>query len=149
MASKHETDDVRAIEAIIDRQFRSLEWSKGRDGDWATFTGDFYTDATLYPAARPAKQQTVDAFVERMKGLAQTSLLSFKERKLGADIHVFGNVAVALGACEITENEEKLSRGVEAMLLIKEEGVWKIVSQGWDMESDENPIPGYLISGSA
>lgn len=149
MASKNETDDVRAIKAIIDRQFRSLEWSKGGDADWAKFTGDFNADATLYPAARPARSQTVGAFVEQMKGLAQTSLLSFKERVLGSEIHVFGSVAVALSACEITENEEKVSQGVEAMLLIKEEGIWKIVSQGWDMESDENPIPGYLIADSS
>ncbi len=148
MASKHETDDVCAIEAIIGRQFRSLEWSKGRDGDWATFTADFYADATLYPAARPTRPQTVGAFVERMKGLVGTSLVTFKERMLGSEIHVFGNVAVALGVCEITENDEQVSRGVEAMLLIKEEGVWKIVSQGWDMESNENPIPSYLITES-
>ncbi len=145
MASKNETDDVRAIEAIIDRQFQSLGWSKGRDGDWATFTADFHADATLYPAARPASPQTVDAFVKRMKGLAGTSLETFKERMLGSEILIFGNVAVALGACEITENEEQVSRGVEAMLLIKEEGIWRIVSQGWDMESDENPIPSHLI----
>ncbi len=50
MAAKHKTHDGRAIEAIIDRQLRSLGWSKGRDGDWATFTADFYTDAMLYPA---------------------------------------------------------------------------------------------------
>ncbi len=146
MASKYETDDERAIEAIIDRQFRSLEWSKGRDGDWATFTGDFYSAATLYPAARPVIPQTIGAFVERMKGLVGTSLVTFKERMLGSKIHVFGNVAVALGVCEITENEDRASRGVEAMLLIKEEGIWKIVSQGWDMESEENPIPSYLIT---
>ena len=146
MPPKRETDDVRAIEAIIDRQFRSLEWSKERDGDWATFTDSFYADATLYPAARPAIPQTVGAFVERMKGLAGTSLVTFKEQLLGSEIHVFGNVAVALGVCEITENEEQVSRGVEAMLLIKEEGVWRIVSQGWDMESEENPIPSYLIT---
>lgn len=146
MASNHETDDVRAIEAIIDRQFRSLQWSKGHDGDWATFASGFYADATLYPAARPARPQSVGAFVERMKELAGTSLVTFDERILGSKIHVFGNVAVALGVCEITENEEQVSRGVEAMLLIKEEGVWRIVSQGWDMESEENPIPSYLIT---
>ena len=112
MASKIESDDIHAIEAIIDRQFRSLEWSKERDCDWAKFTADFYVDATLYPAARPARPQTVDAFVERMKGLVGTSLVTFKERMLGNEIHVFGKVAVALGACEFTENGKDVSRGV-------------------------------------
>jgi hypothetical protein len=56
-------------------------------------------DATLHPAARPAKRQTVEAFVERMKGLAAIMLHSFKETVLGTDVHVFSNVAVALAAC--------------------------------------------------
>ena len=144
MSSKVSSNDVRAIKEIIDRQFRSLDWDEGGDGDWETFAGDFHADASLYPAARPARRQTVDAFVERMRGL---SLRTFSERMLGAEVQVFGNVAVALGVCEITENEERVSRGVEAMLLIKDGRAWKIVSQAWDMESDENPIPGRLLSG--
>ncbi len=146
MASKNETDDVRAIEAIIDRQFRSLEWAEGQEADWVAFTGDFHADATLFPAGRPAKRLAVDAFVERMKGLAATSLHSFKQRKLGASIHIFGNVAMAMGVCENKENDEKATRSVEAMLLIKEDDAWKIVSQSWDSESEEKPIPGYLMS---
>lgn len=70
MAKGPVTEDVRAIKAIIDRQFRSLEWSKDRDGDWATFARDFLPDAVLYPSARPLRRQTVEGFLERMQGLA-------------------------------------------------------------------------------
>jgi hypothetical protein len=144
--SPKDNPDVSAIRAIIDRQFRSLCWSEGREADWSAFASDFHSTATLYPAARPARDQTVDAFVERMKGLADSSLRSFKERMLGADVRVFGNIAVAIAACEMTENDEEVSRGVEAMLLIKEDDEWKIVSQSWDMQSDEKPIPSYLLA---
>ena len=37
-------------------------------------------------------------------------------------------------------------RAIEAMLLVKEVGVWKIVSLAWDMEGPDNPLPGDLES---
>jgi len=142
-----ENQDRDAIEAIIKRQFASLDWSPGKSADWQAFAADFFPDASLYPAARPARRQTVDAFVERMKGLVGTKLRSFKETVLGTEIHIFGNVAVALAACEITENDADVSRGVEALLLVKDAGAWRIVSQAWDTESEAKPIPEHLAGG--
>jgi len=49
------------------------------------FATDFFPEASLYPAARPGKRQTVDGFVERMKGLAGTKLRCFHEVVLGTD----------------------------------------------------------------
>jgi ketosteroid isomerase-like protein len=141
--------DVLAIEALVTRQFGSISWAPGKPADWAAFAADFHPDATLYPAARPAKRQTVEAFVERMKGLAATKLRSFQETVLGTEVHVFGNVAIALAACEIVENEAGVSRGVEALLLVKDAGRWQIVSQAWDSESDTKPIPAGLIGRTA
>jgi hypothetical protein len=115
-------EDVRAIEAIIARQFGSLSWDPNTEGKWATFAADFHPDATLFPAARPAKPQAVADFVTRMKGLAGTKLRSFREEVLGTHIHVFGNVAVAIAACEITENDAEVTRGVEMLLLARDEG---------------------------
>jgi hypothetical protein len=144
MENAENNDDSRAIAAIIERQFASLGWLPGKSADWQAFTADFFPDASLYPAVRPARRQTVDGFVERMKGLAGTKLRSFKEDVLGTEIRIFGNVAVALAGCEITENDAEVSRGVEAVLLIKDEGVWRIVSQAWDTESEAKPIPEHL-----
>ena len=146
MTTTSRKEDVETIEAIVDRQFRSLEWSDGEDGDWETFIADFLPGASLFPSARPVNKQSVDAFVERMRALSKTSLHTFKERMLGTDIRVFGNVAVALAACEITENGTTESRGVEALLLAKDDGVWKIVAQTWHMEDEENTIPDDLLS---
>jgi hypothetical protein len=138
-----ENRDRRAIEAIIERQFASLGWSPGRSADWQAFASDFFPDASLYPAARPARRQMVEAFVERMQGLG-TKLRSFDETVLGTEIHIFGNVAVALAGCEIIENGTEVSRGVEALLLIKDGGAWRIVAQAWDTEAEAKPIPEHL-----
>jgi ketosteroid isomerase-like protein len=140
------TDDHRAIEAIIERQFGSLNWHPGTSGDWAAFATDFHPEAVLFPTARPAKVQTVAAFIARMKGLAEGPLQTFGERVLGTQIHVFGNIAVALAGCEIIENGEKVTRGVEALLLVKDDGVWRIVAQNWDTEREGLALPSELVS---
>ena len=72
MATEDQAADIRAIEALIIRQFQTLSWNAERPGDWEGFAADFVSGAPLYAGARPAKPQSVDAFVERMKGLAAT-----------------------------------------------------------------------------
>jgi hypothetical protein len=128
--------DDEAIRHLIARQFNSMRWTPNNSADWTAFAADFAPSAALYPAARPARPQSVERFVERMKGLAETTLHTFFEAPLGAVVHVFGNVAVAAAGCEMTENGTKVSRGVEMMLLVKDEGGWKIVAQAWDTEKN-------------
>jgi hypothetical protein len=148
MESDDPEDEVLAIRAIIARQFASLRWTRGTSADWAAFASDFFPNATLFPAARPAASQTVPEFVARMKHLAETKLRSFHEAVLGSEVHVFGNVAVAIAACEMTEDDAEVTRGVEMLLLVKHEGAWQIVSQAWDRASPANPIPARLRAGT-
>jgi hypothetical protein len=140
-----DTNDHDAIRAIIDRQFGSLNWDPTTPANWNVFVGDFLPGASLYPAARPATPQKPEDFIERMKGLATSKLRSFKEAALGHEIRVFGNIAVAVAVCQITENETQVTRGIEMMLLVKTEGRWRIISQAWDNEADAKPIPADLL----
>jgi Domain of unknown function (DUF4440) len=148
MDTNDHSDDVHAIKAIIARQFGSLNWTPETSADWDAFSADFSPGASLYPASRPAKPQSVDAFVERMKDLAGTKLRSFKEALLALEIRVFGNIAVAVSVCEMTENDTEVNRSVEMMLLVKSGGAWQIVSQAWDPESPSKPIDPRLLIGS-
>ena len=126
--------DSEAIRHLIARQFNSMCWTPNNSADWKAFAADFAPFAALYPATRPAQAQTVERFVERMNTLAETTLHTFFEAPLGAVVHVFGNIAVVAAGCEMTENGTKVNRGVEMMLLLKDEGVWKVVAQAWDTE---------------
>ena len=128
--------DIEAIRPLIARQFNSMCWTPNNSADWKAFAADFAPWAALYPAARPARPQTVERFVDRMNGLAETTLHTFFEAPLGAVVHVFGNVAVAAAGCEMTENGTKVNRGVEMILLVKDEDGWKIVAQAWDTEKN-------------
>lgn len=137
-------DDIKAIRTVVARQFKSLCWQPGTSAEWDAFAADFFPGALLYPAARPAKAQTAEGFIERMKGLLGTTLQTFAEAPLGVDVRVFGNVAVAIAGCEMTENNTTINRGVEMMLLIKNEGRWMIVSQAWDVASQDRTLPTYV-----
>ncbi len=141
--------DEEAIRKLVARQFASLSWSDGVAPGWADFAADFHADARLFPSARPAKSIAVDAFVNRMRGLSETTLTSLKETVLGVEVRVFGNIAVAMAAGEMIENERETSRSVEMLLLVKEDGGWRIAAQAWDKASDANPLPDALVSGAA
>jgi hypothetical protein len=148
MRSEDRNGDVRAIEAIVARQFGSLNWAPGGWADWDTFKADFLAGASLYPAARPPTRQSVEAFVERMQSLSVTRLRSFSEVPLGREIHVFGNVAVAVAACEFIENDAETARGVEMLLLVKDGDRWQIAAQAWDVETASKRVPAHLLRAS-
>ena len=144
MAILDQNVDVRAIKALIGAHFQGLHWTPTTRADWTTFAADFLPDASLFPAARPVRRQTLDAFITRMNGVARSTLRSFEERTLGMQILVFGNVAVVLGASELLENGTQVNHDVSGFLLVKDEGNWSIAAHAWDHASEEMPVPEHL-----
>ena len=144
MASLDQNDDHRAIDALIGAHFQGLRWTPTTRPDWTTFAADFLPDASLFPAARPVRQQTLDAFITRMNGVAEGTLRTFKEKMLGMQILVFGNVAVVLGASELLENGTQVNHDVSGFLLVKDEGKWSIAAHAWDHASEEMPVPEHF-----
>ena len=134
-------DDEKAIRALIGTHFEGLKWTPTTQPDWARFTADFLPDAVLFPAARPAQAKTLEAFIERMNGVAQGALRSFEEHTLGMKILLFGNVAVVLAASEMLENETEVNHDVSGYLLVKGAGQWRIAAHAWDHVSEEMPVP--------
>jgi len=139
-----EDHDLQAIRTLIGEHFRGLRWTPDTRPDWATFSADFLPDASLFPAARPAKRQTLDAFIARMRNIAQGTLRTFEEKTLGMQILRFGNVAVVLGASEMLENGTEVNHDVSGYLLVKTQGKWRIAAHAWDHASGEMPVPQAL-----
>ncbi|TPM25068.1 hypothetical protein FKO01_15620 [Mesorhizobium sp. B2-3-3] len=148
MQDSQRSADEDAIRVVIARQFASLSWGHDVAPGWDDFAGDFLPGASLYPAARPARPVGVADFVARMRALSETSLLTFDEVVLGVTVQVFGNIAIAAAAAEMTENGAETSRSVEMLLLVKSEGQWKIAAQAWDRASEANPLPDALVSAA-
>jgi hypothetical protein len=142
-----DSEHVAEIRDLIRTQFLSLAWTRQADADWAAFAQGFFPGATLFPAARPAASQTVDQFIERMRRLrADGRLVSFEETPLGCTVNVFGNVAVAFAGCEMLENGSTLTRDVSAIVLVRDNGAWRIVAQAWDLENEAQKIPTELAA---
>lgn len=138
----NESPDVRGIRALIERQFKSLSWADGRRPDLTGFAADFTPDALLHPSLRPLRPQSIRQFSDRMASLAGTTLRSFEETVLASTVHVYGNVAVAVVACSNVENATETSRNVEMMLLVKDQGRWRIAAQAWDKDNPADPVTG-------
>ena len=135
------TDDEGAIRALIGAHFDGLKWTPTTQPDWVSFLADFLPDARLFPAARPVQAKTLDAFIERMNGVAQGSLHTFEEHTLGMRVLIFGNVAVVLAASEMFENETEVNHDISGYLLVKSEGKWLIAAHAWDQANEQMPVP--------
>lgn len=125
--------DHDAIEALLHEQFAAIAWGDGKTPEWDAFANGFVDGAPLYPAARPIRPTTVDGFAARMRRLSDDETLrTFSEVPQGLDVRIAGNVAVALAGCEMHENGEEITYDVNAILLVKQDGVWRIAAQAWD-----------------
>ncbi len=127
-----EDADIAAIRKLIDAQFANLSWDERREAGWAAYEADFLPGAALFASARPVQAQSVPHFVERMKRLSKSTLRSFEESVTGARIIVFGTIAIAVASCEAIENGAGVDRTVEMLLLVKDQGEWRIAAQAWD-----------------
>lgn len=136
--------DEIAIREMIHRQAARLSWTHDKAADWHSFADAFLPGAPMIASSRPPRLQSVDVFLERMKGLASGTLQTFQERALGSEVHIFGNVAVALVASETLENGSGINRDVSGYLLIKNGERWMIAAQAWDKEKPDQPIPAPL-----
>jgi hypothetical protein len=144
MAALDQNDDVQAIKSLIGAHFRGLRWAPNTRADWAMFSADFLPDASLFPAARPVRRQTLDAFIARMNRVAEGTLRSFRETTLGMQILMFGTVAVVLSASELLENDTQVNHDVSGYLLVKDEGKWRIAAHAWDHATEQMPVPEQL-----
>ena len=144
MTSIERNVDAQAIQTLIGAHFQGLRWAPGSAPDWEAFASDFLPEALLVPAARPARRQTLEAFIARMNGVAQGTLHSFEESTLGMQISVFGNVAVVLAASRMLENDTEVNHDVSGYLLVKSDGAWRIAAHAWDHATEHNPVPESL-----
>lgn len=143
-----EAADISAIKRVMYQEL-NLAWGPDKNPDWEAFASTFLSSATLFPAARPVKTQTLGQFIDRMTQLKdEGKLATFNVTPLGCEVLVFGNVAVAFAACELLENESTTNREVNATILVRENGVWRIAAQAWEIETSACEIPDHLAHRS-
>lgn len=143
MATAHQ-HDIESIEATISCLFEAISWDVDTPPDWQAFRKPFHPDARLFPSARPAKSKSLEEFIAMMDSQYPEQMRSFSETALQTTVHVFGNVATAIGSYSSVVNGGEPVRGVNVFGFIRDTGAWKVASMCWDGESEENPIPDVL-----
>jgi len=142
-ATRYAPDKARILE-IVEDMFAAVSWAPGKAPDFARFSASVRDDAVLVPASRPVATTSIAGFVERMTGLhAAGSMALFDERAGTTVVHVFGNLAVAIGAFDADADGSK-SRGANGFLLVRNGHDWEIAAMAWDNESDSAPMPEEL-----
>ncbi len=138
-------DDVEAIGRLMAELFEAISWSPESPPDWQRFSQPCLDDLLMVPAARPAKTTALQPFMEMMqKQRDDGNLVNFNERTLGHHVRVFGNIAIAMCGFETRINDGDPQRGVNAFMLVKSEGSWRIAAMSWDNETDSRRLPDYL-----
>lgn len=153
VSESHRSDvleaDERTVHVLIVAQFVALRWSSDTTPDFSSLLAGFIEGGRMYPVQRPLLEQTPAAFCARRDALRQScTLATFEERVLGVRISVFGNLAIALAGCEMTENGNLTTRDVSGFLCLKDAGEWRIAAQAWDLERDGLSLSAALTSPS-
>lgn len=139
-------DDVKAINTVIDGLFEAISWTPDRPADWQALAQSFHDDAVMIPSARPIATVDVRTFSDRMQAQRDSgALTSFEERVLHNTVHVMGNAASVANVYEGVANGGAPFRGVNMLLLSKEDGRWKVVAMTWAQETDDAPLPAALL----
>lgn len=139
------TRDEQEILAIVDAMFDAIGWSGTKAPDLARFSAAVLPSATIVPSARPAATTDIAAFAARMGDMhARKAMATFEERPLGTIVHVFGNIAVAIGGFEASVDGGAPARGANGFLFVRDEGAWRIAGMAWDNEGETVRLPAAL-----
>jgi len=140
-------DHTEDLKAVTKAMYKALCWTADNDADWDQFRALFHGGAKLVPSARPAGPIDVETFIGRMQGQKDNgSLTDFFEEKVSEKIEVFGSIATIFSTYRTLMNKEREARGINALVLVKEEEGWKIASMVWDGESGEKPLPARYVA---
>ena len=137
-------DDV-AIEALLRDLYEVLSFIEGGEPEWERMANLFSPHARV-TRVTPEGTDYFDlrGFQEMAKEVMDLGIYTcFYEREIARSVQVFGSLAHVLSAYETKQSEhasEPLSRGVNSIQLILEDGDWKVLSLFWDEEQPKNPL---------
>ena len=129
--------DEEAIRALVQAQFESLNCHPASGWTGRPSRAAFFSTRGCSQRAGRHRHNSPTDFIERLRRAREAgTLCSFKERGVGCVVMVVGNVAIAIAGCEMTENEERITRDVSGFLLVKNPDGWKIAAQARDYVED-------------
>ena len=140
-------NDVATIDALIKAYYESVSGHPGqRDGErMLTLFVDGGKISIGLDGSEPTQQLAEDYLrTERFLTISE----DFFEREISRDTQQFGymaNVISSYGISDAVENTDYRARGITVFQLVEHNGRWWILSTMWQRESEELPLPAYLL----
>ena len=136
------TRDEKEISDLIVEMYAAMTFAEGQTPTWDGFRSAFRDGGTCVPAGRPAVTKPVAEFLAGMtQAVEARQLTSLDESQIGLRAMVFGNVAVAMSVFSAEVNGGTAGHGVNAFLLVRNEGRWAVQGVAWDNAGPGSPVP--------
>jgi hypothetical protein len=138
--------DGDSIDSITRAVYDVISGPKGGARDWVRFRALFADGARLIPVrvtpegAAP-NVMTVGDYEKRAGANFETN--GFYETGIANRVETFGNIAHVFSTYESRRapGEKPFARGINSFQLVKDHGVWKVMTILWDSERADSPIP--------
>lgn len=137
--------DQSKIDALIASLYEVISFDEGGSPDWERMRGLFSRHARITRITPDGTDYyDLDSFQDMAKEAFEYGVYTrFYEVELRRDERTFGGLAHVLSAYETKQSPdatEPMSRGVNSIQLILEDGEWKVLSLFWDEESIDNRL---------
>ena len=143
--------DFTTISGVIDALYEMISFPPGGRPDWQGLRELFVPGGRLIPpkdkADPAARVMDVEAFIvwgEQVFEQGEMRTRGFYEADTHRVIETFGNIAHVFSTYEsrfTRDDPAAFERGINSIQLIREDGLWKVLTILWDIESDEQPVP--------
>lgn len=135
MTTEAPPSDIAAIERIMTALYQSISGKNVNERDWELSQSLFHPDARVSPNAfedRVRGVMTEDEF--QADARPRIASLAFFEWEVERDVRITGEVASIRShyqAAESPHGEPIIKEGVNHLILVREEGQWKIMAIAW------------------
>lgn len=154
--SSADPQDVETIDAIIRSMYECITFSPPGLPNFDRLRTLCHMNARFVPPHNSRNESIsvfhTEEFIARSRSYIEETEFKhkgFHEQEISRRTEVFGNIAHILSAYESRHRKtdpSPISRGLNSVQLIKDNGRWWILNVAWDAESPRNPIPPDLLS---
>jgi hypothetical protein len=132
--------DTDSIESTVKAVYATISGPSG-PRDWARFRSLFAEGGRLIAVRAATSVMTPDEYIQRASANMEKN--GFFESAVAQRIETFGNIAHVFSTYESRHapGEKPYARGINSFQLVRQDGVWKVMTILWDSEREGNPIP--------
>jgi hypothetical protein len=139
-------------EKVIRELYDLVTIEKGTTGDWDSVRAMFVKEAVivLRTSRTGTSVFTLEGFVKDFQDFIENYKIKetgFNETILNMKTWVYGDMAhsLVLYEAEIPNSEIPPNKGIDSFLLIRKNGVWKVVAITNEVPTPERPVPEELL----